>query len=387
MLFIYVMYGDMDIAITKHTHSSRLAILFLHSDVDEYGFRRPDDFDYDTYERIMSDYYIVLATRRRKWEQLMQKHPDLHRHRRSGQLKRYVRKGIPAHLRAQVWMSISGAFAQQKKAPDLFANLLLSTFDADVGEFFYFFIFLVLSLHLLNFLYAPPLPTVESIKIDLPRTFPDNIFFEHHDIRLQLFHVLVAYAHHNKEVGYCQGLNYIAGLLLIVTKNEEWSFWLLKQLLDNTVRSYHTKTMEGLKIDTAVFRALLVQRAPQVNQRLEVVGLPCAVMSTKWLICMFAEVLPTETVLRIWDCIFLEGDKILFRVSLTLLVSAQLAIEQAEDVVALAGLLQAIVKGPEVIDCHRFVQSIFRVPGTLKRTDIERLRRAAVMEAEALRKK
>lgn len=227
---------------------------------------------------------------------------------------------------------------------------------------------------------------VESIRIDLPRTFPDNIFFENHDIRLKLFNVLIAYAHHNKEVGYCQGLNYIAGLLLIVTKNEEWSFWLLKTLLDDTVRSYHTKTMEGLKIDTAVFRALLVQRAPQVNQRLEVVGLPCAVMSTKWLICMFAEVLPTETVLRIWDCIFHEGDKILFRVSLTLLVRAQLAIEQADDVVAVAALLQDIVKGPDVVDCHRFMQSIFRVPGTLKRTDIERLRRTAVM-AEAERKR
>lgn len=286
-----------------------------------------------------------------------------------------------AHLRAQVWMSISGAFAHQKKAPDLYANLLRSNFDADVGEFF--LSFSTPSVHIKYFHTTNP---VESIRIDLPRTFPDNIFFENHDIRLKLFNVLIAYAHHNKEVGYCQGLNYIAGLLLIVTKNEEWSFWLLKTLLDDTVRSYHTKTMEGLKIDTAVFRELLVQRAPQVNQRLEVVGLPCAVMSTKWLICMFAEVLPTETVLRIWDCIFHEGDKILFRVSLTLLVRAELAIEQADDVVAVAALLQDIVKGPDVVDCHRFMQSIFRVPGTLKRTDIERLRRTAVM-AEAERKR
>lgn len=40
------------------------------------------------------------------------------------------------------------------------------------------------------------------------------------------------------------------------------------------------------------------------------VGLPCAVISTKWLICLFAEVLPTETVLRIWDCVFNEGYKV-----------------------------------------------------------------------------
>lgn len=50
---------------------------------------------------------------------------------------------------------------------------------------------------------------VEAIRIDLPRTFPENVFFE--NIRTPLFNVLVAYANHNKEVGYCQGLNYIAG--------------------------------------------------------------------------------------------------------------------------------------------------------------------------------
>lgn len=50
---------------------------------------------------------------------------------------------------------------------------------------------------------------VEAIRIDLPRTFPENVFFE--NIRTPLFNVLVAYANHNKEIGYCQGLNYIAG--------------------------------------------------------------------------------------------------------------------------------------------------------------------------------
>ena len=55
---------------------------------------------------------------------------------------------------------------------------------------------------------------VDAIKIDLPRTFPDNIYFD--NIKLQLFNILVSYAHHNKDVGYCQGLNYIAGMRIII---------------------------------------------------------------------------------------------------------------------------------------------------------------------------
>lgn len=150
--------------------------------------------------------------------------------------------------------------------------------------------------------------SVDAIRIDLPRTFPENIFFE--SIRTPLFNVLIAYANHNKEIGYCQGLNYIAGLILLVTKNEEWTFWLLKVLVEKIISSYHTKTMVGLITDIAVLRELLMERVPDVCEHLERCGLPCAVITTKWFICMFAEVLPIETVLRIWDCLFHEGSKV-----------------------------------------------------------------------------
>lgn len=68
--------------------------------------------------------------------------------------------------------------------------------------------------------------------------------------------------------------------------------------------------MTGLIIDIEVLKELLNKREPQINQRLDNYGLPLAVVTTKWLICLFAEVLPTETVLRIWDCLFLEGYKV-----------------------------------------------------------------------------
>lgn len=43
----------------------------------------------------MSEYYVVLTNRNRKWERLLQiKQPKLHKNQ-SAWLKRYVRKGIP----------------------------------------------------------------------------------------------------------------------------------------------------------------------------------------------------------------------------------------------------------------------------------------------------
>lgn len=62
--------------------------------MDEYGFRRSPDFDYNGYEQIMSHYFMVLTKRRQQWEKFMARKPNLHNNR-SASLKRYIRKGIP----------------------------------------------------------------------------------------------------------------------------------------------------------------------------------------------------------------------------------------------------------------------------------------------------
>lgn len=74
--------------------------------------------------------------------------------------------------------------------------------------------------------------------------------------------------------------------------------------------------MSGLITDIAVLRELLKERAPDIVDHLDRCGLPFAVVTTKWLVCMFAEVLPIETVLRVWDCLFFEGSKVRARLAL-----------------------------------------------------------------------
>lgn len=56
---------------------------------------------------------------------------------------------------------------------------------------------------------------------------------------------------------YFKGLNYIAGLLLLVTKSEETSFWLLKILIEKILPEYYTPTMRGLLTDIDVLAELV----------------------------------------------------------------------------------------------------------------------------------
>lgn len=140
-------------------------------------------------------------------------------------------------------MKITGVDKLQQRSPDLYRHLLFTNHEKSISD---------------------------SISVDLPRTFPDNIFFE--TKKDQLYKILIAYAHHNRDVGYCQGLNYIAGLLLIVTDDEEKSFWLLKHIVEIIVPQYHTKNMANLLLDMAVFKELIRRRLPAVNKHIENLG-------------------------------------------------------------------------------------------------------------------
>ena len=66
--------------------------------MDEYGFERPHDFDYETYEDFMSEYLKVLAKMAKKWAKIIGEGKSL----RSITIKKYIRKGIPGEHRGLV---------------------------------------------------------------------------------------------------------------------------------------------------------------------------------------------------------------------------------------------------------------------------------------------
>lgn len=300
--------------------------MFHHnSNIDEYGFKRPENFDYKVYGDFMSEYYITLARRARRWAKLN----DTERSNKSNKLKRYVRKGIPISERSSTWMIVSNGHKTKLTSKLNYTELKNEIKASSITD---------------------------SINIDLPRTFPDNIYFsQNHTLPKQLFNTLATFAQDNAEVGYCQGLNYIAGLMLLATKSEETSFWLLKTLIENILPKYYIKNMSGLIIDMAVLDELVQIKEPAIYKHIIDIGMPWAVTTTKWFVCIYAEVLPTETVFRIWDCLFYEGSKIIFRVALTLIKLHKEAILNTRDLAEIVTCFKNMGNHPDVIDCHKFI--------------------------------
>ena len=176
-----------------------------------------------------------------------------------------------------------------------------------------------------------------------------------------------------------QGLNYVAGLLLLVTKDEEQSFWLLTVLIRNILPSYYSSNMHGLVTDIAVLGDLVRAKCPQIDRTMENLRLPWPIIVTKWFVCLFAEVLPIEvytplmhwiierfneiiwflmhlqTVLRVWDCLFNEGSKVLFRVAITLVKLHEDELCKCTDFGEMAETYKKIARSSFVLDCHVFM--------------------------------
>uniref|UniRef100_A0A8C3THW8 Growth hormone-regulated TBC protein 1 n=1 Tax=Chelydra serpentina TaxID=8475 RepID=A0A8C3THW8_CHESE len=216
----------------------------------------------------------------------------------------------------------------------------------------------------------------KSLK-DMNRTFPDNVQFRKTaDPCLQqtLYNVLVAYGHHNKTVGYCQGMNFIAGYLILITKNEEESFWLLDALIGRILPDYYSPAMMGLKTDQEVLGDLVRKKVPAVAELLDRHGVMWTLIVSRWFICLFIDILPVETVLRIWDCLFYEGSKIIFRVALALIKQHQAFILEATNLPDICDKFKQITRGTFVTECHTFMQKIFTEPGSLSMATVNKLR-------------
>ncbi|XP_029386852.1 growth hormone-regulated TBC protein 1-A-like isoform X2 [Echeneis naucrates] len=312
---------------------------------DPYGFVRPHDFE--SYKEMMNEYVAVLNRRSIRWSKLLQEKPHVEKNLT---VKRYVRKGVPNEHRARIWMAASGAQEQLESSPGHYQSLLTMEHDAKLKE---------------------------TIHTDMHRTFPDNVLFRSKaepSLQRALYNVLLAYGCHNKAVGYCQGMNFIAGYLILITKDEEKSFWLLDALLGRILPDYYSAAMMGLRTDQEVLGELVKAKAPAVGQLMaQYPGIWTLVVS-RWFICLYIDILPIETVLRIWDCLFYEGSKVLFRVALTLIIHHQPEILRARSLPEVCDCFKQITCGTFTLDCHTFMQKIFTEPGSLSMATIDKLR-------------
>lgn len=108
----------------------------------------------------------------------------------------------------------------------------------------------------------------KQIRLDLNRTFSSHYLFisETSKGQLSLSNILNAYAFYNERVGYCQGMAFLAGMLVILT-NEEQAFWMFTALLELCdIENYYEPSMSGFLKDTEIFVQMLKDQNIQLYE-------------------------------------------------------------------------------------------------------------------------
>lgn len=154
--------------------------------------------------------------------------------------------------------------------------------------------------------------------------------------------LLVAYARHNPSVGYCQAMNFFAGLLLLLMP-EENAFWTLVRVMDDYFGGYYTEEMIESQVDQLVFEELMRERFPKLVNHLDYLGVQVAWISGPWFLSIFVNMLPWESVFRVWDVLLFEGNRVmLFRTALALMELYGPALVTTKDAGDAITLLQSL---------------------------------------------
>uniref|UniRef100_A0A9J8CP75 TBC1 domain family member 30 n=1 Tax=Cyprinus carpio carpio TaxID=630221 RepID=A0A9J8CP75_CYPCA len=195
--------------------------------------------------------------------------------------------------------------------------------------------------------------------------------------RVVLKRVLLAYARWNKTVGYCQGFNVLAALILEVTEgNEGDALKVMIYLIDKVLPdSYFANNLRALSVDMAVFRDLLRLKLPELSQHLHHLQKVANregggsyeppltnVFTMQWFLTMFATCLPHHTVLKIWDSVFFEGSEMLLHVALAIWAKLGERIEEcqtADEFYSTMGCLTQEMLEHNLIDSNELMQTVY----------------------------
>jgi hypothetical protein len=146
------------------------------------------------------------------------------------EVKKLIRQGIPSCYRGAVWWAASGACNKMAAEEGLHSYASYTQQGDNVGN-----------------------PSLIDIEKDINRTFLVRDTENSEEAIQALRRLLIAYSVRNRQIGYCQSMNFIAALLLIIME-EEQAFWVLAAIIEDILpNNYYSSSMIGCRVDQRVF--------------------------------------------------------------------------------------------------------------------------------------
>lgn len=205
----------------------------------------------------------------------------------------------------------------------------------------------------------------KAIMLDLPRTFPELTFFHaqgsHYEFALR--DVLEAFLYLKPDVGYSQGMSFLAAVLLLYMDPYEAFCCFANMLLHKSCfLHFFTIKMPEVRCYLAVHERFLAEEMPALCQHFRTYGIESDLYMINWVMSLYCHALPLDLVARVWDVYVFDGDVAIFRAALGILkmFQPQLLKMKFEDMAYFLSHLPRDIEADTLISSMRSIRVVTR---------------------------
>ncbi|OQR90217.1 hypothetical protein THRCLA_09404 [Thraustotheca clavata] len=162
---------------------------------------------------------------------------------------------------------------------------------------------------------------IKLVKLDMPRTFGNHPLFQDGAVGTQkTYEVLEAYTCYRPDLGYVQGMSYLAAILCLHMDSfsafKAMVSLLSTRLLFDMYRLEEDRTFHYLD----VYEMILKHELPNLHAHFDEIGMDPKMYVVDWAFTLFTRCVPLDLVLRIWDCYILLGTPFFFQACMAFLI-------------------------------------------------------------------
>ena len=209
-----------------------------------------------------------VMQQRMRWMAFLDGNSGLMTAAKRRKVKSLVRMGVPPELRHRVWRLTTGSYAKERTAGITY-DLLLKRY-AGVAS-----------------------PFDDQISKDLARTLPNHPRYQTDGAQEALGRLLRTYALWQPNVGYCQGMNFLCAILLLIMSEQD-AFWLIAAVVEDVLPGFYHPSLIGVNTDTNTLYDLIAIKLPTVSAALEALKVDRSSMCSmliSWFMRLFNQVM------------------------------------------------------------------------------------------------
>ncbi len=131
------------------------------------------------------------------------------------------------------------------------------------------------------------------------------------------------------DIGYVQGMSYVAGSILLHSEgNEQNAFRGFANLMNRDhLFTFYSFDMEKVNIVFHVFMTLMKERLPKLHGAFKQTNVSCSIFLFEWIVAVYSNIFSLETSARLWDSYLYHGDYYLVRIAIAICACLEASVQ------------------------------------------------------------